>query len=900
MRLNSFSIIKSVKDVILQAENWKMIKTKIYFIFSVTFLFCVSPGIFSQSLPEQDCISAISVCQDTYIQTKPYSGIGSPTAGQGPDGNEINGAISCLLTGEKNDVWYTFTIQTSGDLCFSIIPSVLTDDFDWAVFNLTSFPCDNIYTNSSLKVECSYIPIPGITGANGITGQAQNTPCLAVNSGETYVLNVSQFTPSANGYTLDFSASTAQLYDNIPPTLQSVTTPIFCGDTQIIISFSENIICSTVQPSDFILKEPSGNLVSIFDITSMGCTKGSSYDNQYIFTISPISSVGYASLELLGSAGVQDLCSNSNLISDTVIFSVSPFPVTVSTTSQVCSNNNGTATAAAAGGIDPYTYSWNSPLTQVTQTATGLFQGVYTVSVTDAVGCKSSGWGIVGLDPGSNPPIANINSSLNATCSGINDGSATVSVSGGLTPYNYSWNSTVPQFTQTATGLAPEVIVCSVSDLNGCIDTAAVTISNLIPIVISASPEDTFICNGGGATLYTTVGGGADPYKIEWFNNGILEASGDSFTINPSATITYNVLATDSMGCMSDSASVKINVYSPITITFSPVTTLCPGKSLELSANASGGKGNEYSYTWGGSDTGKTVNVSPSVSSTYYVTVTDNCTSVNGVGSVFVNVAQYPPAIEVLSDPIEGCVPLSVQFQADPFIPGYIYKWNFGEGSLLTTASEIVTHNYLVGGCKQVVLSLITNENCPFDSIFLDTCLINAFASPSAEFTFSPQGITTINPIVSFFDGSTGAEEWNWDFGDNSSSDLSTLQHEYKSSGRFLVKLVVSNDFCTDTVEHTLIIENESTIYFPNTFTPDEDGLNDVFIPHFEGLIPENSTMFIFDRAGQIIYQTDRLIPWDGKSKGSDAKQGVYLYQVNYETLKGEKKLIRGTLTLLR
>src|SRR4029077_10300490 len=77
----------------------------------------------------QDCPDAIPICQDVYSTVVSYSGTGNIP-------NEINPGNSCLANGERNDVWYTFTVQTSGNLNFLITPVDSVDDYDWAVYNL--------------------------------------------------------------------------------------------------------------------------------------------------------------------------------------------------------------------------------------------------------------------------------------------------------------------------------------------------------------------------------------------------------------------------------------------------------------------------------------------------------------------------------------------------------------------------------------------------------------------------------------------------------------------------------------------------------------------------------------------------------------------------------------------
>src|SRR3954467_951219 len=94
-------------------------------------------NVYSQVPTVQDCLGAIPVCQDTFIQTNAFSGTGNFTG-------EITSPLCCLVSGEKNDVWYTFTVQTSDTFSFTLTPVDPNDDYDWAIFDLTNHKCDDI------------------------------------------------------------------------------------------------------------------------------------------------------------------------------------------------------------------------------------------------------------------------------------------------------------------------------------------------------------------------------------------------------------------------------------------------------------------------------------------------------------------------------------------------------------------------------------------------------------------------------------------------------------------------------------------------------------------------------------------------------------------------------------
>jgi len=223
-------------------------------------LFIVSICIHAQNPTVQDCLGAIPLFQTIYYQDSSYSGEGNVL-------NEINTSgcpTSCLLTGERNGVWYIFTVQTTGNLCFNIIPNSAQDDYDWAVFNLTNATCADIFSDSSLMVSCSYSSNQGTTGANGqgsiscaSASDGKYNALIPVVSGETFVLNICSFYPPQDGYTLDFSCTdtsivSAVFYPAKPP--ENLFT-LFPNPAEDLVSIA------------FDNEENADGFIYIFDLT---------------------------------------------------------------------------------------------------------------------------------------------------------------------------------------------------------------------------------------------------------------------------------------------------------------------------------------------------------------------------------------------------------------------------------------------------------------------------------------------------------------------------------------------------------------------------------------------------------------------------------------------------------
>ncbi|MCB0854619.1 MAG: PKD domain-containing protein, partial [Bacteroidetes bacterium] len=175
--------------------------------------------------------------------------------------------------------------------------------------------------------------------------------------------------------------------------------------------------------------------------------------------------------------------SDTKTVSGQVTVSGGPAISVVSQVNEACSQGNGSATVSASGGAGNYTYSWNTTPAQTGPTATGLSFGNYTVFATDANGCQSQTMISILDQPG---PLAAINSWQDESC-GLNNGSATASATSGTMPYTYSWTTTPPQTSATATGLNSGTYQVYITDANNCQDVAQVTIGGTPEVLVSTT-----------------------------------------------------------------------------------------------------------------------------------------------------------------------------------------------------------------------------------------------------------------------------------------------------------------------------------------------------------------------------------------------------------------------------
>lgn len=231
--------------------------------------------------PEQDCFNALPVRQPVLRQQLPYSGIGTLP----PNLPEFRPGAGCLMNSEENSVWYRLDIAANGSLGFVITPNDPSDIFNWAVYRIPSGmlngDCGIIRANSqSLLAACRIPPVgAGPTGLlDTSVALSEYSRRIAVRQGETYVLYIGSPTGRA-GFTLDFSVSSAGVIANRPvsprPTfsylpVQNVRVDNCSSVSQLTVTFSQNVLCSSVQPSSFVFTGPGGPY-TITAVTSSLC-----------------------------------------------------------------------------------------------------------------------------------------------------------------------------------------------------------------------------------------------------------------------------------------------------------------------------------------------------------------------------------------------------------------------------------------------------------------------------------------------------------------------------------------------------------------------------------------------------------------------------------------------------
>ena len=498
----------------------------------------------------------------------------------------------------------------------------------------------------------------------------------------------------------------------------------------------------------------------------------------------------------------------------------------------------------------------------------------------------------------------------NATCSWENTGiqpqltvssaticfgqSATITANPNVVGGTLIWNNS--QSTNSIT-VSPIVTTTysALYSINGCMVTASGIVTvNPIPTVIVAS---TTICSGESSTLtaVTSISGGT----FNWLNNN---STASSIIVSPTSTTTYSVVYSLN-GCSSQTANATVTVNSIPSVSLNSIT-ICEGQSALITATPSY-SGGTYLWSPNGEDT-QSINVSPTSTTSYSVIYTLNgCSSQLTSTTVTVNSI---PEVNFSADQLIGCAPLTVQLESIG-LENENYSWLLSNGQILAGATTQYT--FLQSGCYDVTLT--TTENGCSNTLTIEDyiCIENP---PTAFFTTNPSQISDFSQPTSFINSSTGAVNYIWEFSDGQNSDETNplLFFTDNSFGGVTANLTAISEFgCESSYSsflafnlNTIVEDSNVDVFIPNTFTPDSDESNQIFIPIFsDPELIEEFELNIFNRWGeQIFISFDYAIGWDGTFEdfGNPVQDGVYTYFVQYRIKNSLRKRLVGHINLIR
>ncbi|MCB9186824.1 MAG: gliding motility-associated C-terminal domain-containing protein [Flavobacteriales bacterium] len=541
----------------------------------------------------------------------------------------------------------------------------------------------------------------------------------------------------------------------------------------------------------------------------------------------------------------------------------------------LCSSGcSGEATVTPSGGTPPYSYNWNTSPTQTDSTASNLCVGIWSVTVTDDIGCTANA-SVAITD--SAALVAAIPIFTNVTCNGECDGTATVFASGGVGPYQYFWDDPNFQTTQTATGLCPGTYTVTVVDSQSpaCTTQASVIIIEPLELTISASATDVTCGNVCDGTATGLPIGGTPPYTFQWNDpSGQNVAEATDLCIG-----TYTVTVTDANGCQAQ-ASTTVSGPPPIVSNATSVASTCSNiadGSIDLTV-VGGVPGYSFSWSPGGAQTEDLANVE---TGTYTVTITDasGC-SITASYSVatLVNISADAGQDDTV------CVASPIMLNGSG---GGDYSWSpaasLSDPAIadpVATPSDTTTY-YLT----------VTIGNC----VDVDSVTIYTFPVPPVDGGADvqiPAGASinlNANGVVT---------EWQYTWEPSELLDNPNVTNPLATPNETTMFYVTVTDENGCTATDSVLVEVLPGIVFPDGITPNGDGINDVWridnIDLFDDAIVE-----VYNRWGQMLFQSapGYPTPWDGKFKGKDLPVGTYYYVIHSSNF---EEPFTGPITIVR
>jgi gliding motility-associated-like protein len=394
-------------------------------------------------------------------------------------------------------------------------------------------------------------------------------------------------------------------------------------------------------------------------------------------------------------------------------------------------------------------------------------------------------------------------------------------IQGGTPLYEILWTGDIPYL--SATDIADPVFfsrysgtfqyTVSVRDINGNVasDTVIIVVHNLPHTAIAQN--DTTICGGASLLISTQTKGGSGFYANYEWTGDINHLSGSNlphtvFKAYEKGDYRYKFKVTDTNGC-SDIDSVKITVASPEAKFLTDAKPSCSPAIFRFQNLSIGGV--KYLWSFGDSTTSNLVNTSHqfinTTSGVIYYEVSLKAEDANGCfhsTNQFVQV--YPnPDVPIQVSPDTACSPANVLISGTP--GGFSYSWTFGDG-LSQTGSYNAFHTYTKNPVNDTAYHISLISTSFFGCMDTSYASVVIRPSPKADFTATPESQMFPETTVTL-ENLTNKGNWTyqWDFGDGViSNTMNPGSHEYIQSGNYTIRLLVSNNHCSDSIERRIKI----------------------------------------------------------------------------------------------
>ncbi|MBX7051080.1 MAG: gliding motility-associated C-terminal domain-containing protein [Flavobacteriales bacterium] len=610
--------------------------------------------------------------------------------------------------------------------------------------------------------------------------------------------------------------------------------------------------------------------------------------------------------------GVQ--CSSTETI-DIVI--APELTVAVDYSTQVCFGTcDGFADFTIGGGYPSYQVN-GDPSTQWTD----LCPGTYDYDVTDVEGCIVSGQFIVQERP---EEIIDYVVWNNPICFGDETGQIVIDDADGTNftlqpPTGPDIIDDIPPYQYDNLGAGDYILSMEVEVEPGIIcyaDTPVTLLSLSSEVLVSVLNAGGVYCGNDEVCFNTDASGGTGNLALHWSDcaqiSGCEISMANPFCFDIIQDTTLYVFAVDENNCSSDTISASASLFPEISFDFDAAidTVICQNDCTELIAQTSGGNGNIL-VSWYQIPVdnvpffvGDTATVCPLFDTDYWIEASDGC-SVPVYDTIHVTVHETPVVL-FETDTMEGCYPALITFYdlSLPLVDDHTCQWGFGNDEVIDYCGD-TTYTYPDYGNFYPSLTITTEYGCVGTDTLDDPLIIHGY--PEIDFTWEPQPVTVLEHEVQFINHTTGAIGYDWNFYFTGTSELANPSWNFPDIDQadFDVCLSAVNQFgCADTLCQIIVIESILEVFVPNTFTPDGDGINDVFLPYVSGIKKETYKFWIFNRWGDVVFYTeDYDKAWTGGFQTGEyyVQDGTYGWRMEVEPMtSNEIEVFEGHVNILR
>lgn len=618
-------------------------------------------------------------------------------------------------------------------------------------------------------------------------------------------------------------------------------------------------------------------------------------------------------------------CSSDRTAVNVVVNSLPSAPT--SSPVSVCEGNSATLSGTAAGTIQWFA---DAGLTNMIGTGSTYItlpvsiNTTYYLTQTDLNGCQSSSASVlVTVNPNVVPSMS-ITASANTICAGTLVNFNSSSVNGGATPV-YEWyvngiaqsnNSANFSSSTLVNGDVISAILTSnaacASPISATSNSVVMTVNPVFTPTVSASASSTTICSGETVTFTAAATNAGSNPTYQWTLNGAPVGSNSSVYTNSSLfsgdQIDVSLTTSETCPTMATVLSSVItmtvnNTEVPFAFISTPQTTICPGNTVTVTSSVTNGGTNPI-YNWyiDGISTGISTPTFTSNSImdgdilTLVVTSSSACASPSVVSSNSITFdfnTLIPATVSIASLNSVLCEGETITFLASPnnAFTNLNYSWEVNGVGSGTNNPIFVSSNLAAGDVVSV--HLLYNDVCGnLNNVTSNTLTIaaNPIVNAGSDVTIVEGNSIVLSGLSSII----GIYNWSPSSTLNDPTILNPSATPLETTEYTLTVTSPQGCIASDKV---LIKVDDSNLAIDNSFTPNDDGINDTWIIHHLELYPELD-LKIFNRWGNLLYeQSNSYIPWDGRFKGESLPSETYYYVLD---LGNGQEAIKGTVTIVR